>query len=145
MVNLALAKGVISMTGSLPLYIRFALHKPSYLATLLITCITRHQRPPTVAMKFTVILAATLATLANAARTFNITQAFAPGEFQKYQCLTTAKWLNWIPDCIKQCQIQANSQDGCAYDDFAVCLAWIVMVVCMLIITVPFDQLPSLL
>ncbi|KAK3113718.1 hypothetical protein LTR53_008721 [Teratosphaeriaceae sp. CCFEE 6253] len=69
-------------------------------------------------MKFAAIISTLVPAFASAALTYNVTQALAPGEFNKYHCLTTAKWNKLMPDCIKQCQIQANKADGCAYDDF---------------------------
>ncbi|KAK3647499.1 hypothetical protein LTR56_007993 [Elasticomyces elasticus] len=70
-------------------------------------------------MRFTAIISTLVPAFASAALTYNITQALAPGEFGKYHCLTTAKWNAMIPACVRQCQIQANKGDGCAYDDFA--------------------------
>ncbi|KAF1968887.1 hypothetical protein BU23DRAFT_478936 [Bimuria novae-zelandiae CBS 107.79] len=56
-----------------------------------------------------------------AQRTYNVTSALAPGQLEKYSCLTTEKWLSnfGIPECLKECTRKANAQDGCAYDDFA--------------------------
>ncbi|KAK0946479.1 hypothetical protein LTR48_005427 [Friedmanniomyces endolithicus] len=70
-------------------------------------------------MKFTTIISVLIPTFASATLAYNITQALAPGEFEKYHCLTTAKWNKMMPACIQQCQIQANKADGCAYHDFA--------------------------
>ncbi|KAK1058304.1 hypothetical protein LTR12_001513 [Friedmanniomyces endolithicus] len=70
-------------------------------------------------MKFTTIVSVLIPTFASATLTYNITEALAPGEFEKWHCLTTAKWNKMMPACIQQCQIQANKADGCAYDDFA--------------------------
>ncbi|KAK4556782.1 hypothetical protein LTR86_006353 [Recurvomyces mirabilis] len=62
---------------------------------------------------------AAFSAIANAALTYNITQATQPGEFQKYHCLTTDEWNKRLPACVVPCQIKANQGDGCAYDDFA--------------------------
>ena len=70
-------------------------------------------------MKFVALAVAFNAAVGSAQLIYNITQALAPGEFEKYRCLSTAEWNKRIPECIRQCQIQANKQDGCAYDDFA--------------------------
>ncbi|KAH7128467.1 hypothetical protein B0J11DRAFT_578673 [Dendryphion nanum] len=59
------------------------------------------------------------AIIASAQLTFNITQALAPGNFQKYRCLTTEMWNSRIPKCLHQCQIEASKKDCCAFDDFA--------------------------
>lgn len=70
-------------------------------------------------MKLTSLIAAVIPAIASATLTYNITEALAPGEFNKYHCLTTAEWNARIPECVRSCQTQANSEDGCAFDDFA--------------------------
>ncbi|KAK5142404.1 hypothetical protein LTR32_005245 [Rachicladosporium monterosium] len=48
-------------------------------------------------MKFTTIISVLIPTFASATLAYNITQALAPGEFEKYHCLTTAKWNKMMP------------------------------------------------
>ncbi|KAH3973569.1 hypothetical protein HBH69_224250 [Parastagonospora nodorum] len=55
----------------------------------------------------------------HAQHTYNITDAFQPGNFQKYHCADTAKVNTWLPSCLHECHIKANKNDGCAYDDLA--------------------------
>ncbi|KAF1843133.1 uncharacterized protein K460DRAFT_356900 [Cucurbitaria berberidis CBS 394.84] len=73
-------------------------------------------------MRFPVITATltlTVSSLATAQLTFNITQAFTPGNWEKYRCLDNAKLSLWLPSCLSECQKKANAEDGCAFDDFA--------------------------
>jgi hypothetical protein len=78
-----------------------------------------------------------LFTLTTAQHTYNVTQAFQPGNFEKYQCMyasishpsfttsnsdpksTTEKVNSWLPPCLHACHHKANIADGCAYDDMA--------------------------
>jgi len=72
-------------------------------------------------MKFsaiTIALAATLPALSEAL-IFNKTQAYKPGNLEKYKCMDTQKFNKLVPKCLHQCQKQANKRDGCAYDDLA--------------------------
>lgn len=50
---------------------------------------------------------------------YNKTAAYAPGNYEKYKCITTEDINDMFPACLRQCQRDANSQDGCAYNDFA--------------------------
>ncbi|KAI6828980.1 hypothetical protein KC340_g8844 [Hortaea werneckii] len=50
---------------------------------------------------------------------YNKTAAYAPGQYEKYKCITTEDINDMFPACLRQCQRDANSQDGCAYNDFA--------------------------
>ncbi|OQO12440.1 hypothetical protein B0A48_03082 [Cryoendolithus antarcticus] len=72
-------------------------------------------------MKFTSIVVALAAAFPaiSEALIFNKTQAYATGNLEKYRCLDTLHWVKKLPTCLKQCQIDANLGDGCAYDDFA--------------------------
>ncbi|KAL5383171.1 hypothetical protein DPSP01_006146 [Paraphaeosphaeria sporulosa] len=72
-------------------------------------------------MKFSVAAILATAALTAAQRTYNVTSALAPGQLEKYKCLTTERWLKdfGIPECMHECTREANSKDGCAYDDFA--------------------------
>lgn len=35
-----------------------------------------------------------------------------------YRCLTTSEFNSRIPECVRPCQIRANREDRCAYDDY---------------------------
>ena len=50
---------------------------------------------------------------------YNKTAAYAPGQYEKYKCITTEDINDMFTACLRQCQRDANSQDGCAYNDFA--------------------------
>ncbi|RMZ66466.1 hypothetical protein GMOD_00001802 [Pyrenophora seminiperda CCB06] len=56
---------------------------------------------------------------ASAAVTFNLTQAYKEGNWEKYHCLNNEKAKSWLPKCLHTCQDSANMADGCAPDDFA--------------------------
>ncbi|KAK6443549.1 hypothetical protein LTR95_000376 [Oleoguttula sp. CCFEE 5521] len=73
-------------------------------------------------MKFTSIVVALAAAFPaiSEALIFNKTQAYATGNLEKYRCLDTLHWVKKLPTCLKQCQIDANLGDGCAYDDFPI-------------------------
>ena len=49
----------------------------------------------------------------------NKTNAYADGNLEKYKCIDTEGVNDMLPECLHQCQRDANSQDGCGYDDFA--------------------------
>ncbi|KNG48427.1 hypothetical protein DDE82_002125 [Stemphylium lycopersici] len=70
-------------------------------------------------MRFTQV-AALLSTSATASAqlTYNITQASASGNREKYCCLDNAKLSSQLPECLHECQVKANNADGCAPDDF---------------------------
>ncbi|KAF1834750.1 hypothetical protein BDW02DRAFT_497573 [Decorospora gaudefroyi] len=71
-------------------------------------------------MRFTQIAALlSLSAVTSAQLTYNITQAYAKGNWKKYRCLDNAKLSSWLPTCLHACQAEANSKDGCAPDDFA--------------------------
>lgn len=71
-------------------------------------------------MKVTAIISAALvAATASAQYTYNATQAFRPGQMDKYKCLTTDKFVSRLPACLKQCQLDAVAKDGCPRDDYA--------------------------
>ncbi|KAF2683287.1 hypothetical protein K458DRAFT_340235 [Lentithecium fluviatile CBS 122367] len=70
-------------------------------------------------MKFFPLVLLAVFSLASAQRTYNITSALEDCNWDKYKCLTTATWLPQIPECLRNCTIEANQLDGCAYDDFA--------------------------
>ena len=92
---------------------------------------------------FSLAFAAGLASLSQAV-IFNKTAAYAPGNFEKYkvrllskttqhipllpspstliittQCINTEDINKMFPECLRQCQRNANAADGCAYNDFA--------------------------
>lgn len=50
---------------------------------------------------------------------FNKTAAYADGNYEKYKCITTEDVNDMFPECVRQCQRDANANDGCAYNDFA--------------------------
>ncbi|KAF2653689.1 hypothetical protein K491DRAFT_602452 [Lophiostoma macrostomum CBS 122681] len=54
-----------------------------------------------------------------AQRTFNVTEAFAPGNWKKYHCIDTDAVVALLPTCLAECNYEANAADGCAYDDIA--------------------------
>ncbi|KAH7061987.1 hypothetical protein BKA63DRAFT_527211 [Paraphoma chrysanthemicola] len=57
--------------------------------------------------------------VASAQLTYNITQAYVRGNWEKYRCLNNTKLSSWLPSCLHSCQDEANARDGCAPDDFA--------------------------
>ncbi|KAF2647246.1 hypothetical protein K491DRAFT_723603 [Lophiostoma macrostomum CBS 122681] len=70
-------------------------------------------------MRPSIIAFFSLLSVATATRTFNITAALQPGNFDKYHCATTEQVVNLLPSCLASCQRNANANDGCAYDDIA--------------------------
>lgn len=65
-----------------------------------------------------IALAAAFASLSQAL-IFNKTAAYAPGQYDKYKCINTEDINAMFPECLHQCQRDANANDGCAYNDFA--------------------------
>ncbi|KAF2725866.1 hypothetical protein K431DRAFT_259611 [Polychaeton citri CBS 116435] len=70
-------------------------------------------------MKLSLLIVAALPALGRATLTFNVTSARELGKFEYYRCWKTEKLLEKIPSCIHSAQNEANSKDGCDYDDFA--------------------------
>ncbi|OAL48136.1 hypothetical protein IQ07DRAFT_622658 [Pyrenochaeta sp. DS3sAY3a] len=66
----------------------------------------------------TIAVITSVSSLSTAQLTYNVTQAFQPGNWEKYNCIDNAKLSSWLPSCLHQCQADANKADGCAEDDF---------------------------
>ncbi|KAK3638645.1 hypothetical protein LTR56_012951 [Elasticomyces elasticus] len=72
-------------------------------------------------MQLTTVLVAIAAAFPalSSALIYNKTQAYQPGNLDKYRCMGTEGFNALVPECLHQCQRDANANDGCAYDDLA--------------------------
>ncbi|KAF2032732.1 hypothetical protein EK21DRAFT_60539 [Setomelanomma holmii] len=69
-------------------------------------------------MRFLLPTLLSLSAITTAQLTYNVTQAFQPGNWKKYHCLDNDNLSTWLPSCLHECQANANAKDGCVPDDF---------------------------